>query len=683
MDPQFPKGFRLSELRIGILITTIIALLYFSLGSEIDFLNFLELKTLDLRFKVRGEMAPSSQVAIVAIDEQSIKDLGRWPWCRSVFADMVDRLSGYGARIIGFDLIFNEPEKDVQLQTMRQVREKYCALGIDTLGSQCARFYQEITEAADRPGPDEYFARAIAKSNNVVLPLYFRQAGKNAGATSGAGIESRSLLNGTYTGISNLENSQKLWFREPKELLPPLSILLEASKAVGFVNSLFDMDGSVRWEPMAIEYDGEYFIPFSLAVAREHYRLGPADLKIILGEQVEIGSQSIPLDQMSRYLINYYGPEGTFPYYSFSKVLRGEIPTKAFKGKIVLIGVAAAGLGDLWATPFSASFTGVEEQATLISNILQQTFIIKNKPLTLFDVSLIIICGLGLSLLIPRFSPLFAGLIAVVMLIFLAFFIQCSFSYLRIWVNAVYPLVTFLFVYLGITSFKYFTEEKEKRAIKTAFKQYLGAEFVEDLLKHPELLTLGGEKRNLTILFSDIRGFTALTEGMPPETMVALMNAFFSRMTDIVLKHGGLIDKYIGDSIMAIFGAPIPQSDHPIRACTAALEMVEIISQSHSSGERGFPPLGIGVGINSGPMVLGNMGSEKKFNYTVMGDNVNIASRIEKLNKRFGTSIIITENTYHAVKDHFICREIRSLRVRGRKQPLVIYELTAPRDGHK
>jgi len=676
MDPQFTKRFRLSELRIGILITTIVALLYFSLGSEIDFLNFLELKTLDLRFKVRGEMAPSSQIAIVAIDERSIKELGRWPWSRSVFAGMVDRLSECGARIIGFDLVFNDPEEDLQLQTYKQIRDKYRALGLDTLSTECARFCQEISKAADKPGPDDDFARAISKSDNVVLPLYFRQAGKDTGVTFGAGVESRSLLNGTYTGISNLGRSQSLWFRELKEILPPIPILLEASKTVGFVNSFSDPDGSLRWEPMVIEYAGEYFIPFSLAVAQEYSKLSAADLKITLGEHVEIGSQLIPVDPKSRYLMNFYGPEGTFPYYSFSKVLKGETSPKVFKGKIVLIGVVAAGLGDLWGTPFSASFTGVEKQATVISNILQQSHLIKNKPLILFDLSLIIICGLCLSLLIPRFSPLWSGVIAAVTLVFLCLFIQSTFSYLRIWVNAIYPVTTVFLVYFGITPFKYFTEEKEKRSIKTAFKQYVGSEFVEDLLKQPELLKLGGERRNLTVLFSDIRGFTALTEDMPPETMVALMNAFFSKMTDIILKNGGLIDKYIGDNIMAIFGAPIPQTDHAIRACTTALEMIEAIAQSQSNAEEhGFPPLGIGIGINSGPMVLGNMGSEKKFNYTVMGDNVNIAARIEKLNKRFATSIIITENTYQEAKDHFACRAIRSLRVKGKKQPLVIYEL--------
>jgi adenylate cyclase len=208
----------------------------------------------------------------------------------------------------------------------------------------------------------------------------------------------------------------------------------------------------------------------------------------------------------------------------------------------------------------------------------------------------------------------------------------------------------------------------------------LGSEFVEDLLRHPELLRLGGEKKNLTVLFTDIRGFTSLTENMAPEKMVALMNVFFSKMTDIVLTNGGLIDKYIGDGVMAIFGAPIPQSDHPARACNTALVMLAAVEQFRSEAEKqGFPPVEIGVGINSGPMVLGNMGSEKKFNYTVMGDNVNIASRIEKLNKQFGTRIIVSENTYQEVKDYYNCREIDRVRIEGREQEITIYELLGRR----
>ncbi len=288
--------------------------------------------------------------------------------------------------------------------------------------------------------------------------------------------------------------------------------------------------------------------------------------------------------------------------------------------------------------------------------------------------------GLVTGLVLPRLRALFSILLIVVL--FAGYWLVSQTLFVRqgIWLNAVYPLLTMVIVYTAVTVYRYIVEEREKRKIRGAFSFYVTPSVVNEMLKNPDKLKLGGDKKELSVLFSDIRGFTTLAEEMEPEALVHLLNEYLTEMTDVVFEFDGLLDKYIGDAVMAVWGAPLEQTDHPVRACRTALKMLDRLSKMQQQWEaEGTPRLDIGIGINTGSMVVGNMGSERRFDYTVMGDSVNLASRLEGINKEYGTQVVISEFTYDWVKDDFFCRELDAVRVKGRAKPVKIYELLALR----
>jgi adenylate cyclase len=318
----------------------------------------------------------------------------------------------------------------------------------------------------------------------------------------------------------------------------------------------------------------------------------------------------------------------------------------------------------------------VEIHATVIDNILHQNFLKQSWWIRFLDVISVIAVGLIMGIAIPRLKAIQGMLIS---LFFTAAFIVTNiffFSRYNMWLNLIYPVLTMFAVYLGITVYRYITEEREKKKIRNAFQYYLTASVINEMLKDPTKLKLGGDKKQLTVLFSDIRGFTTISEQLSPEELVHFLNEYLTAMTDLVFKYDGLLDKYMGDAIMAVYGAPLNQPDHALRACRTALEMLQVLKKLQVKwSEEGRPFMNIGVGINTGDMVVGNMGSQMRFDYTVMGDNVNLSSRLEGINKEYKTNIVISEFTYAIVKDELYCRELDSVRVVGKKLPVKIYEL--------
>ena len=336
---------------------------------------------------------------------------------------------------------------------------------------------------------------------------------------------------------------------------------------------------------------------------------------------------------------------------------------------------------DLHSVTFEKNtYPGVEINATIIENIIQNSFLTRPKGLILYEVCLILLIGFVPRLVIFRKSPLIELTLALGCLLVVAALAYGLFLFAKVWMNVTFPALFIIVNYVCISSYKYFTEERQKRMIKDVFQHYVSPKVVTHLLEAPEKLNLGGERKQLTAFFSDIRRFTTISEQMEPHQLVDFLNEYMTEMTQIVLKYDGTVDKYMGDAIMAVYGTPIDQDDHAVRACKTAVDMIIRLKELHVGwAARGISLINIGIGINSGEMIVGNMGSHERFDYTVMGDNVNLASRLEGANKQYGTNIIISQFTYYLCMQHggesWTVRELDCVRVKGKQEPVTIYEL--------
>jgi adenylate cyclase len=375
--------------------------------------------------------------------------------------------------------------------------------------------------------------------------------------------------------------------------------------------------------------------------------------------------------------VRYWGPERTFERVSSADILEGKADAALLRDRIVLIGNTAQGIGDMRVTPYGRVFPGVEVRANIIESLIDGEVLRRPDWMTWVDVAGMIVIGLLMVALLPRLGVFWAGILAAAALAAYLFLATTLFRSEGLWLNVVYPSLLIALLFISATLVNYFFAFSEKRYLKLAFQHYVPPAVVEGLVSGADRLRLGGEKRELTVLFSDIRNFTAMSEAMSPEELVKLMNEYFTAMTDKVFEHRGSLDKYIGDAVMAVYGAPVAEPRHAALACRTALEMLTVLDELKVGWQPlGLPPIDIGVGINTGPMTVGNIGSASRFNYTVVGDSVNLASRIESLNKTYGTNILVSEYTYEIVKDEFpFVREIDNIRVRGRTQPVRLYEL--------
>jgi len=663
----------LSGLKIALLITFAVLVIYY---LDPNFLSLLELKALDLRFLSRGKTATTGEVVLVTIDEKSLDELGRWPWPRNRLAQLLDALVKYDAKVVGFDIVWAEPDENSELKGLSAVKRK---LGELNLTNRELQSY--LSTAIERADTDRILADSVARSRRAVLGYFFHffaqespDGKKKAPQENLPPLSYYNLVKYTSEDATKVD----LFAADYAEVnIPAIS---EAAEGAGYFNIFPDRDGTVRWVPLVIKYQDRHYCALSLAVLQKFLDNAPLALRIAeFGvEQIRLGDLSIPTNEEGRMLINYRGPQKTFPHFSAADIIHGRAPASAFRGKIALVGATAIGIYDIRVTPFDHVFPGLEVHANVIDSILKRDFLYRPNWVTLFDILAIIIIGLALGIVLPRVKALWGALAGG--LVLFAFTLSAKFLFQEqgSWVNMTYPLLNLILTYLGITGYRYMTEEREKKKIRGAFQYYLSPSVVDQMLRNPEKLKLGGEKKDLTVLFSDIRGFTSISERMTPETLVKFLNDYLTKMTDIVFKYGGLLDKYMGDALMAIWGAPLDQPDHAQRACYTALEMVdELWALQKKWSAEGMPKLNIGIGINAGPMVVGNMGSERRFDYTVMGDSVNLGSRLEGLNKLYGTNIIVSEMTYERVREEILGRELDSVRVMGKDQPVRIYQLLA------
>ena len=644
-----------------------------------DFLQAVEVRLYDLHFKLRGTQPQAAErVVIAAIDEKSLAALGRWPWPRSLMADLIRKLSADGAKIIAVDILLSEPEVSGELRAATQLSERLRTLGLagSSAGSAVQRELDAFGREADH---DRQLAEAVRESGRVILPLVFEVGPDRSGPPpEPSGPAFKSAL------VSFRHYDERALYPPPasRRATPPISGLAEAAQTLGHVTMLADPDGTTRWEAVAFEDQGRYYPSLAVQAVRLATGVEPTKLTLDFGRELTIGSVAVPLDPRDRMLINYAGPGGTFRHLSAVDLLTGKVPPEAVRDRIVFVGATAAGTYDLRVTPTSPIMPGVEKHANVAANILSGRFLRRPDWVELVDLAGILLFPLLLAWLLPRLRP--AVSVGAVALVWAVLFGAVHLAFRGgLWLPVVYPTLALGLTFLGITVYRLLTEERQRLWTKRAFQQFVSPEVVERLMDNPAALQFGGEMRNLTVLFSDIRDFTPYTERHPPQEVVQMLREYLTKMVDQVLAQQGTLDKFIGDGVMAIFGAPVPLPDHAERACRAALGMTrELKALQAKWAAEGREPFKIGIGINTGDMMVGNLGSEQLFDYTVAGDGVNVGARVESLNKEYQTetSIIISEATYLAAQDALDVRRLGEATVKGKTRPIVVYELRGIRE---
>lgn len=640
----------------------------------IPFMEFVELKAWDFHFKQRGVIQPSGRVAYITIDEESINKEGRWPWPRRKIAVLIQAVEEYGAKVVGLDMGFFEDDLKLRQQAILDLKPK-----LRSNSSAAEKSIEGILDTlAKEEDDDVILSKTIRRLLIPVVLGYYFYFDKNdyCPPTPSPEVLDRSQ----FSAVRIIENPPHGYLNEAVGMEINIPIIEDTVPSKGFFNVLSDPDGTIRWMPLVIRYEKRFFPSLPLKTLSAGFPDKPLLLSVDQQgiQRINIGPVSIPTNSRGEMLINHYGSAYLFPHYSAACIMRHEAPADCLKDRIVIIGNTTKGLHDMRPTPFFPAFPGVEMHCTVIENIITQQFLDRSDrtgPLT----DIIAIVGTGVFFLLFSFFCKNILSLTTVMTILTGCYIiitHLAFLYFGTWLIHVYPLCNILLSYTGISASRFLMEEKEKHKIRQTFSLYVHQSVVKEMLDHPELLRLGGEKKELSVLFSDIRNFTNLSEKIPPEELVSQLNEYLTRMTRVVFDQHGTLDKYIGDAIMAIFGAPLMQEDHAYRACCTALDMIsnlEALQQSWQKQEK--PIFHIGIGINSGPMIVGNMGSEHRFDYTVLGDNVNLASRLEGLTKVYGVPIVVSESTWHAVKDRLIGRELDLVRVQGKQEPVSVFQI--------
>ncbi|MBA4371847.1 MAG: adenylate/guanylate cyclase domain-containing protein, partial [Thermodesulfovibrio sp.] len=457
------------------------------------------------------------------------------------------------------------------------------------------------------------------------------------------------------------------------------------SATLGYVYTKNDLDAVIRWEILYLKFGDDYYPPLSLQVARLALGIAPKDVIVYGGAGLQLGSRFIPTDLSGRVLINYAGRERTYPYISASDILKDPQAARRLQNRIVLVGTSALATYDQKITPLSTDTPGVEKNANVVSNIINNDFI-RPSP-GIMEIVVIVVTGLFLGLLLPKLRALFSSLVAAGFVLLYLVISAALLIYANLWVNLLYPTLNMLCIAVVQTGMRFFYEERQAQEIRRIFSSYVSPKIVKELIEHPEKAKLGGERKMATILFSDVIGFTSLSEKREPEDVVALLNEYFEEMTEIIFKWEGTLDKFVGDEIMVLWGAPLDQPDHAERALRCALDMSRKLDEMRSDwAGRGVEGLDCGIGINTGEVVIGNIGAlGKKMDYTAIGDHVNLAARVEKLTRQYGTRILITGNTYRAVKpegtaitgqdkrEWVFFSELGTVRVKGKEQEVIIY----------
>ena len=693
----------------GITLAALAVYLFTFLGDRstplFDFLKRFEYNTLDTRFRYRPARytPPDPRIVIVSVDQKSQEVLGKWPFPRKYFAQMLDALREDGVKVAAFDITFNKPD-----QTAAPVRALWSKLERDKKEGRAPdpKLEAEVAELAKEFDSDAQFAAALRRFGPVVLGNFFLEPQEANGidtATLDKYAEmvqwyalNRVALNpatgkADFASLLNSYQFESTLYTATIANIPELAPLENNDKtAIGFFNISSDADGVLRRSLLILPFgrsnnadDLDLYGSLEVQTLRLYLDLKTEQVTVNYGPagiaSLQFGDKvTVRPDYLGRMVINYRGPRGTYPYYSISDVVQHRFPRGTFKDKIVLVGATATGIGDLRTPPYGGiDYPGMEVHANVIDNMLNNGFLVRGAHQVLLDLALIIVLGLPLGFVLALVSPrwMWFGLGLLI-----PFTGGVYFAFLRgWWLIFTLPAGTLTANVMAVSLYRALVEEKEKRKVRGAFGQYLSPEVIRRLLVNPRLVE--PRKTEITVMFSDIRGFTTISEKLDAQELALFLNGYLSDMTKIVFDTRGTLDKYIGDAVMAFWGAPYEDGEHGLQACTAAIEMMKRVRQLQRQWTaEGKPALDIGIGLNSGVASVGNMGSALRYGYTALGDAVNLSSRLEGLNKDYGTHIIVNESTYAAARDAgFLFRELDLIRVKGKLHPVTIYELLGHR----
>lgn len=582
----------------AIFIVAVVVLYYL----QPELLEQFEARTYDLRSRmVRGAVPPTGKIVIVAIDEESLAELGRFPWPRANFARFLDTVSAAGARAVLFDVIFPEPES---------------------------------------AAADGLFAEAVRRAGNVTMPMafFFDRSGAPAGAT-------RSL-----------------------------PVLRDAARGEAHINLFPDEDGVIRWNRLllALPPENRDYPSLGLAAAAEALHAAGFTAEPY---RVRVGERLVLTDGEHRYLIPYLGPAGTMPTLSFAEVAAGRVPAEAIRDKVLMVGPTALGIYDMRITPYSNNTPGVEAHAQLAEALFQGARIHRGGWEALFDLLAILLVGAGVAV---AATWLRAGAALPLALVILAVHLGSAVLLFRRghWISVVYPVLCGTLCYAAASYLRFILLDRRERHIRSMFSCYVSRKVVHTLLRNPELAKVGGDSRVVTIIFVDVKNYTDYSERRTPAEVVRVLNDYLAEMTHVITEHEGTLDKFLGDGILAYWGAPLPQENHAALAVRCAFAMMCRLDGLNEKWVRqGLEPLKIGIGVNTGEVIAGTIGAEgEKMEYTVIGDNVNLTYRIQDESRAFGCPVV-TEATWQLVREVAEAELIGPVLVKGRQQPVVIYAL--------
>lgn len=656
------SGIRTTRLSaiLGVLLTGYLIILSLQLNqSSGHWLNRLDYLLYDLRYNWSLDWRPrglgEQPIAIIDIDEQSLAEQGRWPWSRHTLAELVTTLGQYGAVVVAFDVVFSEPERNPVDEVQRRI-------AIDGETWEVPPGWYRQADA------DTQFAQDMP-STDVVLGFFFLDE---------ANVAVGQLPEAVYQ-LDKQQQQQLVMISKPG-YAANLPMLQQAAQGAGFVTTFADTDGAIRRSPLIIRHGNEVYPSLALATVMaylfdrnlqlESARIGDVDVL----RRVGLAQQMARTDGSGRVIVPYRGGKQTFPYYSATDVLNGRIGSDDLEGAIVLVGTSALGLADLRATPVGTQYPGVEVHANIVDALLSGDFPYRPEWEAGATLAQLLFIGALLSLWLPRLGPIAAIALSVTTLA-----LVCAGNfYLWSYHNLDLPLAATILLVGTLTmlnlGYGFLRENNSRRLLKGMFDQYVPPAHIERMMNDPAAYQFAGEQKELTVLFSDIRSFTNISESLPATELKALLNSYFTPITKVIFDNEGTIDKYVGDMVMAFWGAPIDDQQHAYHAVLAALEMQKMTRQLRQDfAAKGWPAVEIGVGVNTGLMNVGDMGSLYRRAYTVLGDAVNLGSRLESITKFYGAQILVSEYT-RAQAPQFIYRFVDRIQVKGKNEAVSVYE---------